>query len=132
MIRIVAALAVTTQLGCATTPAPKAVEPVVGSLDGESVPCTPPKGPLELVRGRVPEGAIVLARGSTTAQVKRVTLSMHEHVARDLAKQRCAEGVSILQAEEENSSVRRTTIAVWRRRLEGEEVIPVDAGPSEP
>lgn len=71
----------------------------------------------ELVLGALPEGAIELARVRLASRPRQ--LARYRRALLDLARERCAHGVSLLKAEEEGGGVVRAEAALWARSAEG-------------
>jgi hypothetical protein len=77
--------------------------------------CLAPRGPVELVEGRVPDDAVEILRSTTKTSDEHVALRAHEEAAKRAAKELCADGVSVLNATESLRGVASTNISFWRR-----------------
>jgi hypothetical protein len=76
--------------------------------------CVAPRGPVEVVEGRVPDDAVEILRTTTKTGDEHVALRAHEEAAKRAAKELCADGVSVLNATESPKGVASTNIAFWR------------------
>jgi hypothetical protein len=71
----------------------------------------------DVVLGAVPEGAVELSRVHLSSKPRPLT--RYQRALRTLARERCAAGVSLLNAEEEEGGVVRAEAALWLRPVEG-------------
>lgn len=109
-------------LGACATPRPAAeARPyirVVADRKAAGAAC-PDDHPVDVVRGPVPEGMVVITPASSASvNGMRATLAMHETMAKRLARRFCADGISVLTATESESGVDGTTLVLWRRPAE--------------
>jgi hypothetical protein len=115
LIVVVAAI-----IGCATPKkAAEGPQPHVRVLADEKAPvdvACPSDHKVEVVRGAVPLGAVVLTEArSSSENGMKARLEDHEALARKLALRFCADGVSILSADEVGGFIATTRMALWRR-----------------
>lgn len=93
---------------------------VVADIKATGAPCGSAH-PVELLHGPLPLGMVLITRGTSTAlHGRRAGLPAHEELIVKLARRFCAQGVSVLRAEEEEGAMIRVAFALWRRPLDGE------------
>lgn len=119
-MRSVAGLAgVALALGACVTPRPADDDrPYIRVLADVKAagPSCPREHPIDIVRGPVPDGMVVITAASSSAvNGMRASLEMHEVMARRLALRFCADGLSVLTATENDGVVESTTLVLWRR-----------------
>ncbi len=113
--RALALALVPTALGaCLTTPPPRPDIEVQVEPDARGTACgvTP-----ELVFGSLPEGATELAR--VHARSRPRPLARYQRALVRVARERCAAGVSVVRAEEEQGGVVTAEAILWSRAVEG-------------
>lgn len=99
--------------GCLTTPP---LRPDVEVRVEPEVRGTACGGAPELVFGAVPHGATELARVHLSSKPR--PLARYQRALVRLARERCAAGVSLLRAEEEQGGVVRAEAVLWSRAAE--------------
>ena len=100
--------------GCVSAPPRRPDIEVVVEPDARGATCGAEP---ELVLGGVPAGSMELARVRLTSRPRPLT--RYRRALVELARARCAQGVSLLNAEEESGGVVRAEAALWIRSPEG-------------
>ncbi|MBI1945364.1 MAG: hypothetical protein HYS27_06695 [Deltaproteobacteria bacterium] len=108
------ALALPLVAGCLSAPPARPDVDVRLERDLRGTACGVEPG---LVLGTVPEGAVELSRVHLSSKPR--PLARYQRALRALARERCAAGVSLLNAEEEGGGVVRAEAVLWLRPAEG-------------